>query len=246
VDATVTGKPLFGLPPSGEAATLVGRGSEWEYWDRGSEPACSWKAAGVGETEWPRGVAELGFGDGDEVTAIEGGPSGNRHRAAYFRRSFVVPDPSRYSLLILRLKRDDGSIVYLNGEEVTRSNMPHGPIAYDTLAESAASSEDVFMTHEIPSVSLRSGTNVVAVEVHQSSATSSDLSFDLELLAVPPARLHFEPAGSSLWLFWADGTLELQESDQVTGPWSTGQSASSPVLVTPGDRRFYRLARPGQ
>jgi probable HAF family extracellular repeat protein len=84
------------------------------------------------------------------------------------------------------LLRDDGAAVYLNGVEIFRSNLPGGPIAYDTLATFAVGGEEettLFVTGTVNSVPLRAGLNVVAVEVHQINPASSDLSFALELLA---------------------------------------------------------------
>jgi hypothetical protein len=80
------------------------------------------------------------------------------------------------------LRRDDGAIVYLNDVEVFRSNLPSGPVTYETLANTSSTSETAFFTREVSAAHLAAGSNVVAVEVHQASATSSDMSFELELI----------------------------------------------------------------
>ena len=81
------------------------------------------------------------------------------------------------------LRRDDGAVVYLNGTEVFRTNMPGGTISHTTLAPVAVggADESAWYSVAVSPARLVTGTNVIAVEVHQSSATSSDLSFDLEL-----------------------------------------------------------------
>jgi hypothetical protein len=85
--------------------------------------------------------------------------------------------------------RDDGAIVYLNGVEVFRNNMPGGPINYQTLASSPAEEPSQFHVANINGAPLVTGLNVIAVEVHQNALLSTDISFDLALIgngAVPP------------------------------------------------------------
>jgi hypothetical protein len=72
------------------------------------------------------------------------------------------------------------------GVEAFRSNMPAGPITFTTLASTDVSgaAENTFVTASLNPALLVNGTNVLAVEVHQSSPTSDDLSFDLELIGI--------------------------------------------------------------
>jgi regulation of enolase protein 1 (concanavalin A-like superfamily) len=81
--------------------------------------------------------------------------------------------------------RDDGAVVYLNGTEVFRSNMPSGQITSQTFASSTVSDADetAWFPANIPPSALRTGNNIIAVEVHQVSPDSSDLTFDLQLAA---------------------------------------------------------------
>lgn len=132
----------------------------------------------------------------------------NKFITTYFRRTFFVGDTSTIAGLILRLLRDDGAVVYLNGTEVFRSNMPTGAISFLTLAATLLRSDDqlfeenkFYVTALQPNV-LRRGTNVIAVEIHQARITSSDISFDLELgvTDLTPAPLilvngRFDPSG---------------------------------------------------
>jgi len=86
------------------------------------------------DSSWAFGPAELGFGDGDEATMIsQFDSSGSRLITAYFRHTFNVADVSAIAGLALRLWRDDGAIVYINGTEVLRDNMPSGPVNYATF-----------------------------------------------------------------------------------------------------------------
>ena len=102
----------------------------------------------------------------------------------YFRRAFTIADPAQINGMRLLLSRDDGAVVYLNGAEKWRSNMPGtGAIAYDTAASATVSGADEtnYFTRDITSFELVAGNNVIAVEVHQIDASSSDLGFNLEL-----------------------------------------------------------------
>ncbi|RKH88293.1 hypothetical protein, partial [Corallococcus sp. AB038B] len=99
---------------------------------------------------------------------------------------FTVADAARVSELLVRLQRDDGAIVYLNGTEVFRSNLPAGTVGYRTLAPATVSlpaEEQTWMSQAVDVAALRTGTNVLAVELHQSAANTSDARFNLELSA---------------------------------------------------------------
>lgn len=166
--------------------TLVATGSVWKYFDTGQDPGPAWTGLAFDDRAWPSGPAELGYGNGDEATVVSYGPdAGAKFLATYFRRSFPVIDPSVLGGLNLRLLRDDGVVVYLNGAEVFRDNMPAGPINYLTPASGSASDDGtIFLAappvdpgHLVP------GDNEVAVEIHQRSGSSSDIAFELEMTA---------------------------------------------------------------
>lgn len=172
---------------------LVGADSEWRYYSSQTPPPENWKSPAFNPEGWGVGRAQLGYGDGDEATVIPGAELNPKPVAAYFRRSFSVADPSTFSKLVLRLLRDDGAVVYLNGTEVARSNMPAGVITPETLASTAvgADAENLFISLEVPASALVAGENLVAVEVHQVNVSSTDLSFALGIIGVSgetPAR----------------------------------------------------------
>ncbi len=209
--------------------TLVARGSVWRYLDNGSDQGTAWREPGFDDSSWFAGRAQLGYGDGDETTQVDGGPSGNRHITTYFRQSFVA-DPAAFDALELSLLRDDGAVVYVNGVEVARSNMPGGPITSTTRASSTVggSAEDVFNTFSVPSSVLVAGTNVIAVEIHQRGPSSSDISFDAGLVGVTaPEPGDLFVAEESVWTYLDNGTdqgtawRELGFDDST---WFTGRA----------------------
>lgn len=177
---------MFQLRPNGVAiapTTFVAAGSTWKYKDDGSNQGTAWIAPNFADSSWAQGPAQLGYGDGDEATVVNGGPSGAHFTTTYFRRSFQVADPSLVTSLALEIVRDDGAVVYLNGVEVFRDDMPAGTITFTTLASAAISgtAESTFYSASIPPSALVAGTNVLAVEIHQAAPTSTDISFDLKL-----------------------------------------------------------------
>ncbi len=173
--------------------TLIPAGAPWKYNDSGANLGTTWREAAYPDTGWSSGLAQLGYGDGDEATQLGfGGNSTNRYITYYFRHSFTVSSPSDFATLTARLIRDDGAVLYLNGIEVARSNMPTGTINSTTLASVAVANAEESQWFDIPldPSKLVAGTNVLAVELHQSGVTSSDISFDFELRAaaaqIPP------------------------------------------------------------
>jgi hypothetical protein len=156
----------------------------WKYNDGDSAPIDTWKGLGYDDSGWKTGNAQFGYGEGDESTVIDYGPdSQNKYITSYYRNSFQVDNPANINSLTLKLLCDDGAVIYLNGNEVSRPNMPSGTIDFSTLAQSSISGTDetTFTEYTIDKSSLVQGQNVIAVEVHQSSGSSSDVSFDLSL-----------------------------------------------------------------
>jgi len=166
--------------------TLVPTGAIWKYLDNGSDQGTAWRATSFSDSTWPSGPAQLGYGDGDEATTVGFGPdANNKFITTYFRRAFSVANASAFNALTLRLLRDDGVVVYLNGAEVWRNNMPAtGEIGFSTPASVAIAGADetTFVQTTLSPSLLVNGTNVLAVELHQSGGTSTDISFDLQLI----------------------------------------------------------------
>ena len=123
--------------------------------------------------------------------------------------------------------------------------MPSGPISFSTLAN--ATGENTIDTTNLPPSVLQAGTNVIAVEIHQQALTSSDLSFDLELIAnpaPPPPRLESSLLNGELVLYWSDPTFTLEHNDNLAAPSWTSLAAPSPIPIIPTiARQFFRLRK---
>lgn len=160
---------------------LLPMGASWRYLYDTLDLGTVWQQAGFDDSSWAAGPAQLGFGDGDEATVIPS-PTTPRPITAYFRGTLNVSDPTIYDQLRFSLVRDDGAVVYVNGTEVGRDNLPSGPISSTTLATlglSTNAEERAIISFTAPASLLVPGQNTIAVEVHQANAYSVDLSFDL-------------------------------------------------------------------
>ncbi|BDS05200.1 hypothetical protein NT6N_02400 [Oceaniferula spumae] len=178
------------LAATGSSTTLLASGSTWKYRDNGSNQGTAWRSTSFNDNNWSSGNAKLGYGDGNENTTVSfGGNSSNKHITTYFRKTFNVADASAISGLTMEILRDDGAIVYINGQEVVRSNMPTGNVNYTTTASGAIGGQNENAFHQFtlaPSL-LVTGVNTIAVEIHQAAPDSSDLGFDLRLTATTGA-----------------------------------------------------------
>ena len=167
---------------------LVSRGEEWKYLDNGSEPGLEWTAPEFNDAGWISGYAELGYGDGDEITRIGyGGDPLNKNMTTYFRKSFSISESDLDAdQLIVELLKDDGAIVYLNGTEIVRANMPYGVTTSQTQALTTLNGDEEtrFLFYPVDKKLLYAGENLIAVEIHQYSSIGSDLSFNLGFSAL--------------------------------------------------------------
>ncbi|MCG2583160.1 S41 family peptidase [Massilia sp. TS11] len=184
---------FFSLP--GHAAVVLvapGAASRWEYLDDGKAATPDWHRR-LNEAGWKSGAAPLGYGHPGNLTTLAYGPDARAKAiTTYFRRQVDIADPKQIAQLSIDLRRDDGAVLYWNGVEVLRSNMPAGPVTAQTLAASVVQygNEIEYQRHWLPAqtLPLRQGANILAVEIHQVGPTSSDIVFDLALRAYAPGE----------------------------------------------------------
>ena len=241
--------------------TLVRTGAVWKYLDTGVAPPPGWTGLLFDNSAWKTGAAKLGYGVGDERTPIDGGPVGNRYVTTWFWRAFLVTNPAAINYLVCRLRRDDGAVVYLNGQEVYRDNLPLGPITATTpaLANVTSGEEGTFFTRSTPPSALQIGTNVLAIEVHQFSTNDADLSMDCELVAFSDNPTMFLPeltverSGSNVHVAWpavyagwslyrSPALAESAAQTKLTIGNSNGVYSASVGTTNPA--AFFRLRKP--
>jgi hypothetical protein len=196
------------LPGSLPAGTfLIPEGSEWRYLDDGSDPGEAWTDVEFDDSAWALGSAKF-KGKAGRLGADSG--THPEHMTTYFRHQFHAPLNSAFRSLRVRVYRDDGAVLYLNGREVYRTNMPRGEIGPETPAASGVRGSGEWMETVVPADLIRPGTNVVAAEVHQIRLDSSDIGFDLELVgseeaylrAVKGPYLLFTGKSGSMTILW--------------------------------------------
>lgn len=197
---------------------LISTGATWAYNDTGTDLRTAWYATDYDDSAWSRGAATLGYGDGDEATVIAyGDNASNKHATTYFRHRFQLADASAANGATLRARIDDGAVFYLNGTEIGRDNLPAGTITAATWASSAVGggAESTFDPVPFDHALLVTGTNILAVEVHQANATSSDLSFAIELTITDDASAPSIVRGPYLQMVTADAITIRWRTDKA-------------------------------
>jgi len=156
-------------------------------------------------------------------TALPLGPT-----TYYFRNSFQFADDPARTELKLDLAVDDGAVVYLNGAEVYRQNMPAGAVSYATLAANAVADTPIVNGISLAPTHLVAGTNVLAVEVHQAVASDSGMVFGagLSALVTPPGPgpEAFDPGGLVFNEITAAGAVpfEIELINRSQAPLDSG------------------------
>ncbi len=210
---------------------VVPSNSVWRYRDSGLAPDAGWYGTNYSDGAWAAGPAMLGYGAIQATTISYGPDANNKYQAAYFRHTFFTPVKPGDVLTngVLRLWVDDGAIVYLNGREILRVRMPAGAVTHTTYASALASGRGLWETFTVPVDALRQGTNVLAVEVHQYNASSSDL--------VLWAELSLRPRGQHTNFKISAGNETVTLSDPSGAPVDV-----APALSVPRDASFGRAA----
>lgn len=218
---------------------FIQSGDSWRFLDDGSNQGTAWREESFNDSLWSSGISPLGYGDGQgqdptQSTLVSFGPDAdNRHITTYFRRTFTVDDPNAFELLNLSVRRDDGVVVYLNGTEILRDNLPEGTITNSTLANSAISNaaETTFLQLTLDPSAIQIGNNTLAVEIHQVAPNSSDIAFDLTLEGISDAS----NINSIDLVVDEPGWLLSRSFNPVTGEWSALNEAQFTLDSVPAN-----------
>jgi hypothetical protein len=181
----------------------------WKLLDNGTVPPTNWKDTTFNDSAWMFKRGPLGYGLPVETNISFGNDSNNKYITTYFRSNFFMSNTANFDTLIFRVLRDDGAVVYINGVEAFRMNMPTGTITHTTLASTdvTGANETTYFEIRIPNT-LVDGFNTIAVEVHQASASSPDKIFDISVggqrVAMP--IINFPVSPLSEWYYLDDGS----------------------------------------
>lgn len=210
--------------------TLIDGGMEWQYFDEGAVQGEDWKKAF--DTSWNSGPAPLGFDVGDppadvwptfgtiKTTVGYGGDSNNKNPTTYFRKTFNINNKSLIAGAgLIECGLDDGAVIYLNGKEIARYNMPEGTVSYETLTPTYADEElgePIRILLDAAALNLlEDGENVIAVEVHQFRDASTDLYWDMRLIVDTYCSVDIVPPVISLN---GDNPLQLKLNQRYIEP----------------------------
>ena len=186
------------------AETIVPNSSVWKWWHsvEGKDPAekdedfySSFYLAEFDDASWQQGADKTGphggfaYGE-EEFTGIDiGTPTAEEDRKpAYFRLKFKTDKP--FEQVVLKCQRDDGIIVYLDGQEVLRDNIAkdakqgHAVFATATVSEEAETQISTFPLK----VTLPAGEHILAISLHNRAGASSDLRI-AEISLETPAQV---------------------------------------------------------
>ncbi|MDR1730276.1 MAG: CotH kinase family protein [Prevotellaceae bacterium] len=160
---------------------MLDSNSEWKYYYSGNQPEGNWYANSYDDSEWDAGKGKFGYAD-DRTYDVKlgfGEDPRNKYLTAYFRTSFEIDNLSAINEIQADMIYDDAFVLYINGKEFKRDNMPEGDVSYETLALEYSNDKEISFT--IDKSYLQNGKNVIAVEIHQNEPTSSDLTFKLSV-----------------------------------------------------------------
>jgi hypothetical protein len=191
------------------------------------------------------------------ITQMPENPNtGDPYLTYYFRKHFTYTNEVSGAELQFVAYVDDGAVFYLNGTEIYRLRMPAAPalISNNTGATANpcsgdATCPDVFsLLGPIVTTNLLVGDNILAVEVHNRTAASPDVTFGLAATAtspfVPPPQLSLTYSNNAVTLSWSRGGFTLQQAEAPAGPWADvpGPVISSPFTTNvTSAARFFRL-----
>lgn len=198
----------FSLADAKHWETIIRPGDIWKYFGNNKEPYEQWIALDFDDSLWQSDQAGFGFGDDDDSTIVD-------HTTALFiRKSFFIEDVSKVLNMVFHVDFDDGFVAYLNGIEIARSNIGIVNVRpdYNQLADSNREAEiyrgglpEIFVVENFREI-IENGNNVLAIEVHNGSATSSDLSI-IPYLTMGFSESPAEARGFSLELAETFGLL---------------------------------------
>ena len=198
----------------------------WKYLDNGTDQGTAWRNIGFNDSAWATGTAELGYGDNDEVTVVGFGPdSANKYVTTYFRKVVNVSDIHRVTNVEISLIYDDGGVVYVNGNRVHATPSMAVDPAYNSLAPINSEQLTLTTSYTVPQSFLVEGPNTIAVEIHQNTVGSSDLTMNLRMrltksvyagVLANDTDIENDPMTAALVTGPANGTLTLNANGTFT------------------------------
>ncbi len=171
--------------------TVMRYSHNWKFNQSGNNLGTSWKETGFNDSRWQNGPGLL-YVENSGLPEPKRTPLTRGPITFYFRTTVDIADPSG-SNFVFNTILDDGAIIYINGKEISRIGMPRGNISASTTASRTIGNASVEGPFSIPSSTFKQGTNVIAVEVHQTNANSSDIVWGMEIQNRIPGTRPYSP-----------------------------------------------------
>jgi len=244
---------------------VVAIDAEWRY-TTANLNGTDWTSSGYVDTAWKGPGAALLWANASAAgSTLDPNLLGERmpnnpatgfpYTTYYFRTHFQATNLSAGATLSVSALIDDGAVFHLNGQEIHRIRMPAAPadILNTTFATGLpctgnADCPDDFIV-PVDGI-LRAGDNVLAVEVHNSSARSSDITLGatvtLEVPASRPPAIAIHRNNDGITLDWVGTGYLLEQADDPSGPWRTlaGPTTAAPLRIDDAaSTRYFRLSR---
>jgi len=252
----------------GDAVAIAKPADSWRILRGKAAPPKDWAALAFDDSKWPEAPAGFGYSSAPaELATVKtrlDDMKSEKFVSVYVRKSFEVADPALVRKLVLKAVFDDGFVAYLNGEEVARANLNGNPPAFNAGASSAnePTSFEADLTPHLGK--LKKGKNVLAIQAHNASVTSSDFVFspsvdaviakpvapkksvepakkpgapDLEIAGEKDLRdLAFSPSGGLLAVASEGSIVRVvsREDGKESGQLDQGGPASSVIFIEEG------------
>ncbi|HQW84227.1 MAG TPA: DUF11 domain-containing protein, partial [Ferruginibacter sp.] len=199
----------------GSSSSLISYGGLWRYYSLNNYTAAPADISSLNWTEdtyndsgnWtntPNNSNAFGYNESN-VNA----PTQINRRTYYLRRDINITNPLQYSSITLTAKYDDGFIVYVNGVEVARANMPTGSAPYATNPSSAREFTDGDFVFQIPTSSFANGNNQIAVALYNRNNGTTDFYFDMKLDGNDAATATYNSSAANLVLPTGTNTIKF-------------------------------------
>jgi hypothetical protein len=204
--------PFFTYSQIDHWESVVLPGDFWDYLVPTSQPNANWNQPGFNASGWSTGPSGFGFGDDDDATIIP------TTMSVYIRKTFEITDASAIDYAVLDIDYDDGFVAYLNGQEIARNLISGDNPAFDQASEGYHEAllyqgygPDRF---QIDHLLLTTGTNTIAVQVHNQSIESSDLSA-LPVLSLGITNTSYDYSSPPWWFVapYVPVTVNFQSSN---------------------------------
>lgn len=210
--STTGGKPIFS------------NGSTWKYYDNGSLDNTGWKNTNYSDTSWKSGATPIGYGKNQATTTTK------NLMTYYMRKSINISDYNSSDIFVLNFTIDDGMVIYVNGKEAGRYNMPNGTVYSSTAATTYAPGNPDTGSMTLDASLFQNGTNVIAVEIHNNQTSSSDILWNCELLRTTAGSVSYA-SHETTYEMPTTGNLNITASWEKIADDALVASCAAPIKI---------------